>query len=294
MRQPPRLQKGDTIYLLSTARSVSKSDIQSFVEWLNSQGFSIKYGNTIGPVYHQFAGDDVCRHEDFQQALRDDSVKAIWCMRGGYGTVRMMEGLDAGDVASANKWLIGFSDVTYMHGFFQRAGLMSVHAPMGTLFSSTNIAAFEKTISILMGQPSFVDVAQHPKSTINHLAGRVLGGNLSMLYSMQGSPSMPMPSEQASILFIEEIDEYLYHIDRMLWALRNNQWLQQFSAIAVGGMTDMNDHQIPFGWQAEEIIAQHAQSVDIPVLFGVQSGHIYNNMPILLGGYNEFITKQKA
>ncbi|MCH8547006.1 MAG: LD-carboxypeptidase [Cryomorphaceae bacterium] len=291
MRRPPSLQKGDTIYLLSTARSVSKTDIRPFTEWLSAQGFLVTYGDTIGPVHHQFAGDDQCRHEDFRRALKDESVKAIWCMRGGYGTVRMMKGITYEDVLSANKWLLGFSDVTYMHGFFQNAGLMSIHAPMGTLFQSTNTLAFEQTINLLMGNPSVVDVQQHSRSTIKQLKGSVWGGNLSMLYSMQGSSSMPFPKDEQCILFIEEIDEYLYHIDRMMWALRNSQWLNKFSAIAVGGMTDMNDHNIPFGWHAEEIIASHAAELRIPVMFGVQAGHIYNNMPILLGGYNELNTK---
>lgn len=294
MRRPPSLQKGDTIYLLSTARSVSKTDIQPFVVWLNSQGFSIKYGNTIGPAHHQFAGDDKCRTEDFRRALNDERVKAIWCMRGGYGTVRMIDQLKEEEIEKANKWLLGFSDVTCMHGLFQNTGLESIHAPMGTLFTSTNIKAFEQVLNLLKGSINTVLVEPHLLSNISGLKGRVFGGNLSMLYSMQGSRYMPVPSEENSILFIEEIDEYLYHIDRMLWALRNSKWLQQFSAIAVGGMTDMNDHSIPFGWQAEEIITSHAEALDLPVLFGVQSGHIHNNMPILLGGYNEFITKQKA
>lgn len=288
MNQPPNIKTGDTIYLLSTARSVSQSEATPFANWLEENGFVVLLGNTIGAEHHQFAGDDEARRTDFLTALDAPDVSAIWCMRGGYGTVRMLEGIAPERIQNSNKWLLGFSDVTILHGFFHRCARMSVHAPMGGLFTKTKRTAFERSINLIRGIKESVAVLPHSLSTASQVCGRVLGGNLSMLYSMQGSRYMPQPNS-GDVLFIEDIDEYLYHIDRMLWALRNCGWLQQFSYWVVGGMTDMNDHALAFGWSAEQIIRQHADELKIPVMFGVQSGHLANNQPILFGGENTFI-----
>jgi muramoyltetrapeptide carboxypeptidase len=293
MIQPPFLKQGDAIYLLSTARSVTHARANQFAEWLQDKGYRVIFGKTIGPTHHQFAGNDQLRGEDFCAALDDPSVKAIWCMRGGYGSVRMMKYVDEIRVRKAQKWLLGFSDVTILHGYFQRCGLMSLHAPMGALFHQTDERAFTSTLKRLEGASVLVPAVSHALTTITTLKGRVLGGNLSMLYSMHGSKYMPEPNGN-DVLFIEEIDEYLYHIDRMMWALRNNGWIQSFSAWAIGGLTDMNDHKIPFGSNAEEIIREHADELGIPVLFGVCSGHMGANYPILLGGENVFCGEKHA
>ncbi len=292
MNQPPFLKKGDTIYLLSTARSVTSAQAQRFAQWLLDIGYRVIIGKSIGPSHHQFAGSDKLRGEDFCTALDHPDVKAIWCMRGGYGSVRMLTYIDERKVRNANTWLLGFSDVTILHGFFQRCGIASIHAPMGTLFDQTDERAFLCTIKRLEGESCAIPVLPHALTTLTTLKGRVVGGNLSMLYSMQGSPYMPKSMDN-DILFLEEIDEYLYHIDRMMWALRNSNWIQSFSAWAVGGLTDMNDHQLPFGWSAEEIIRQHADDLGVPIIFGVSSGHIRENYPIVLGAENEFCSENK-
>jgi muramoyltetrapeptide carboxypeptidase len=279
MIKPAHLEPGDTIYILSTARAASVEEVQPFIDWLKSRGFRVITGETIGSRLHQFAGDDELRARDFNAALRNPDVKVIWCARGGYGSIRMLDMIDTELIRQNPKWLTGFSDVTALHALFQREGVMSLHAFMAVQFNTTLPEVRENTLKMLKGEDT--EIPEYDTTEI--LKGRIYGGNLSILYSINGSDLLPSPTEPA-ILFIEEIDEYLYHIDRMLWAFRRSGWLSRFSAIVVGGMTDMNDHEIPFGWSAEEIIRFHADALKIPVVFNFPCGHVARNEPLMLGG----------
>jgi muramoyltetrapeptide carboxypeptidase len=284
MITPPFLQPGDSIYLLSTARSASLADVTPFINWLESNQFKVIIGESIGPVYHQFAGDDELRKRDFQKAIDHKEVKAIWCARGGYGSVRMMRDVSLLSLKKYPKWLVGFSDVTALHGIFQNQNTCSLHNWMAVQFPQISEKAKKRSLEILTGKRPSLTFEKHPLNTSTEIYGRVVGGNLSILYSMLGSCDLPQVSKPG-ILFIEEIDEYLYHVDRMMHALRRSGFLRRFSGILVGGMTDMNDHEIPFGWSAEEIIQEHALQADIPVIFNLPTGHLNDHQGLILGEY---------
>lgn len=283
MTSPPFLKPGDTIYLLSTARYASLKDVEPMKVWLEDSGFNVLIGESIGPVYHQFAGDDALRNRDFQTAIDHPKVKAIWCARGGYGSVRMMENISLKALNTHPKWLIGFSDVTALHGQFQNHQFASIHSWMAVQFPNITEQAKQHTLALIKGEPTVIHFPSHSLNSTNHLEGTMVGGNLSILYSMLGSCDLPKAPANG-ILFIEEIDEYLYHIDRMMHGLRRAGYLQQFEAIAVGGLTDMNDHQIPFGWNAEQIMSNHARKLGIEVIFNLPVGHINDHHAIVLGG----------
>lgn len=283
MNHPPKLQAGDSIYLLSTARYASKEDVRPMKKWLESEGFRVILGASIGPIQHQFAGDDKLRNRDFQNAINHPEVKAIWCARGGYGSVRMMENIALDALYTHPKWLIGFSDVTALHGKFQNHQFASIHAWMAVQFPSITEEARKQTLSLLRGTPAKMSFTPHPLNTTRQMEGVVVGGNLSILYSMLGSDDLPVPPKNA-LLFIEEIDEYLYHIDRMMFALKRAGYLEQFRGFLVGGLTDMRDHQVPFGWSAEEVIQQHALELNKDVIFNLPVGHINNHHALILGG----------
>ncbi|MCC5917992.1 MAG: LD-carboxypeptidase [Cryomorphaceae bacterium] len=280
---PKFLRPGDAIYLLSTARSATRESVKPFVDWLENSGYRVILGKTIGPKFHQFAGDDAFRAADFNFALHHPDVKAIWCARGGYGSIRMLDMIDANAISQHPKWLIGFSDVTAIHGLFQREGVMSLHGFMAGLFEDTLPDAREQTLQVLTGGAgNDYWLKSVPQANAYFPDAVVFGGNLSMLYSMNGSDLLSQPEGRAA-LFIEDVDEYLYHIDRMMWAFRRSGYLQKFNYLLVGTMADMNDHDVPFGQDAREIIQSHADALNIPVYFDFPVGHQNSNFPLILG-----------
>lgn len=280
--RPPALKKGDTVYFLSTAKKVSLTDIafanNLFVEW----GLNVVFGKTIAAEYHQFAGDDQLRRLDFQTALDDTNIKAIICVRGGYGTVRMMDDLDYHVFMRHPKWIVGFSDITFLHTHISNTlGIQTLHASMPFMLENKSEAAIETMRAELFGEKTHFDIPTHPLNRAGSDKGILIGGNLSILYSITGTKSGM--NTVGKLLFLEDLDEYLYHIDRMMLNLKRSGKLSELAGLVVGGFTQMHDNEIPFGKNAYEIIAEHVQEYDYPVCFDFPAGHISDNRALVMG-----------
>ena len=274
MNTPPFLTPGDTIAIVSTARKIAKDEIEVAVKVLSDWGLNVKVGDTMGLENDQYAGTDDARAQDFQNFLDDTNVKAILCARGGYGTVRMVDRLDFSQFIESPKWVIGYSDITVLHSHIHsNYEVSTLHAIMPISFKDFN----EDSLTIqslkrgMFGENLNVDFNTHELNRSGECNGELIGGNLSVLYSLLGSPSDV--DTNSKILFLEDLDEYLYHIDRMMINLKRSGKLKNLAGLLIGGMTDMNDNEIPFGKTAEEIILEHVHEYDYPVAFGFPTGH---------------------
>lgn len=296
---PSSLKKGDCIALLATARKISYAEIEPAVKIFEAAGFKVKTGASIGAEHNQFAGNSDLRAKDFQQMLDDDTVKAIICARGGYGTVQIIDKIDFSGFIKKPKWIVGYSDVTVLHAHIQQNfGIQTLHATMPVNFPKTATnSAVETLIEALKGVPLVYKFSID--KSVQHLVkagkaeGILVGGNLSVLYSLCGSASFPDTS--GKVLFIEDLDEYLYHIDRMMMNLKRNGVFDNLNTLIVGGMNDMNDNAIAYGKTAEEIISENVKEYNFPVLFGFPAGHIENNLALKMGAMVQLqIEKEKA
>jgi muramoyltetrapeptide carboxypeptidase len=284
--RPPYLQKGDTIIILSTARKITIEEVTPAIQIFESWGLKVKLGKTIGLVDKQYAGTDAEREADLQVAVSDPEIRAIICARGGYGTVRMMDNIDWTGMLKHPKWFTGFSDMTYIHIHLnQTLGVQTLHSSVPVFFPKNTPEAIDSMRKQLFGELVPFSVPAHPLNRQGAAKGTVIGGNLSILYSITGTKSGF--NTAGKILFLEDIDEYLYHIDRMMMNLKRSGKLQDLAGLIVGGMTDMKDNAIPFGKNAEEIIAEHVAEFNYPVCFGFPAGHIPDNRAIVLGKVTE-------
>ena len=282
MLRPPALKSKNQIRILTTARKVSLEEIQEAKNWLEGLGYEVSLGTTIGLEEHQYGGTDTDRIRDFQEALDDAQVMAIWFARGGYGSIRVLENIDWNKFIQNPKWLIGFSDMTIWHNQVnQFYGIQTLHAIMPLTFPKASAEAKNLLAENLSGNFPAINWSIYPNNKKGDIAeGEIIGGNLSILYSLLGTKSGF--NTNGKILFIEEIDEYLYHIDRMMMSLKLAGKLDGLKALVVGGFTDIKDNEIPFGKSYEEIILEHTKDFNYPVLFDFPAGHIEDNRPIAL------------
>lgn len=281
--RPPALQHGDAVYLLSTARKITREEIQPAIKKLEEWGLKVIIGETIGKEWRQFAGTDEERKRDFQKALDDKNVKAIICARGGYGTVRMMDDLSFDEFMKNPKWVVGFSDITFLHVHISNSiGIQTLQAVMPFSFPNATADALESLRKELFGEKNTYEIPSHCLNRLGESKGILIGGNLSILYSITGTKSGMNTS--GKILFLEDLDEYLYHIDRMMMNLKRSGKLHNLAGLIVGGFTEMKDNKVPFGITAEEIIAEHVAAYNYPVCFGFPAGHINDNRALVMGG----------
>lgn len=280
--RPPALQKGDSVYLLSIARKITIEELQPAILTFESWGLKVVIGKTIGKEFRQFAGTDAERREDFQTALDDKNVKAIICARGGYGTVRMMDDLNYDEFMKHPKWVVGFSDVTYLHtDISNNLGIQTLHAVMPFSFSKATPEAIETMRKELFGVKNEFEIAPHELNRIGNAQGILIGGNLSILYSITGTKSGINTS--GKILFLEDLDEYLYHIDRMMMNLKRSGKLNDLAGLVVGSFTEMKDNKVAFGCTAYDIIAEHVAEFNYPVCYNFPTGHIEDNRALVMG-----------
>ncbi|MEC5164592.1 muramoyltetrapeptide carboxypeptidase [Flavobacterium sp. PL11] len=281
MITPPYLKKGDTVAIVATARKNLDDNLKPAVDLLKSWGLNVIIGSTIGLDNNQLAGTDEQRAADFQQQMDNPNVKMIWCVKGGYGTVRIIDLLDFTKFKKNPKWLVGFSDVTALHNHLNTMGYKSIHGIMPVTVARATLQAVETMRTALFGEKLKYEVQPFKMNRTGKATGALVGGNLSILYSLFGSPSAIDCSDK--ILFIEDLDEYLYHIDRMMMNLKRNGCLESIKGILVGSMTTMKDNDIPWGKNAIEIIDDVTKKYNIPVLYNFPAGHIRDNRALILG-----------
>ncbi len=278
---PAPLKKGDTIAIVSTARKISASEIEPSVNYFKKLGYQIILGKTIGLEFHQFAGTDKERAEDFQNMINNPEVKVIWCARGGYGTVRIIDYIDFSPLLSSSKWVIGYSDITVLHSHLHQLNIASIHAPLAFDFNKASAEAKQLLPNLLKGTISPMSFKNNPNNKLGTATGIAVGGNLSVLYSLCGSDSAI--NTDGKILFLEDLDEYLYHIDRMLQNLDRNGLFKNLAGLVIGGMTKMHDHTIPFGFSVKEQILEITKNYNYPIVFDAPFGHIEDNRPLIFG-----------
>ena len=281
MTFPKSLQKGDKIAIVATARKASKEDLKPAIDLLKKWGLQPVIGSSIGLEDHQFAGSDEQRAKDLQQQLNDPEIKAIWCAKGGYGTVRILDLLDFSAFKKNPKWIIGYSDVTALHSHINNFSIASLHAQMCLGVETKSEASRETLKKILFGEELNYQFSPSKLNKKGIAEGELVGGNLSVLYSLCGSNSAI--NTNGKILFLEDLDEYLYHVDRMMQNLKRNGMLEHLAGLVIGGMSDMNDNTIPFGKTAEEIIAETVAEYDYPIAFNFPAGHIEDNQALIFG-----------
>ena len=281
MIRPGYLKKGATVAIVSTARKVSKKELIPAITILKNWGLKVVLGNSIEAEDHQFAGNDELRTSDFQSMLDNHNVNAIWCARGGYGTVRIIDQLDFTNFINHPKWIIGYSDVTVLHSHLHQLGIETLHAQMPVSIETKTEVTINSIRTTLFGEKYGIKIPSEESNITGKASGQLIGGNLSILYSLCGSPSAI--NTKGKILFIEDLDEYLYHIDRMLQNLKRNGMFDELEGLIVGGMTQMHDNDIPFGKSAEEIILSICSEYDFPIAFNFPAGHLDDNRALMMG-----------
>jgi len=282
MQKPANLKKGDKIAIVSTARKLTLDELQPGIDILESWGLEVVLGDNLFKEDNQFAGTTNDRIADFQRAIDDDEIKAIICARGGYGTVKIIDELDFSKFIKSPKWIVGYSDVTVLHNHInQNFEIETLHAIMPFGFNSNTAEAIKSLRISLFGVSSFYTCKPNEFNIKGEAEGELVGGNLSIIYSLTGTKSQI--NTIGKILFIEDLDEYLYHVDRMMMNLDRAGMLSELKGLVVGGMTDMNDNAIPYGKTAKEIILETVKKYNYPVCFDFPAGHIDDNSTLIFG-----------
>ena len=281
MKQIPFLHQGSKIGIVAPARKVTPEEMQYAIDWLEEQGFEPVYDDRLFAEHHIFAGDDDFRAAVLQEYLDNEEIEAIWLARGGYGSIRIIDKLDFSRFLQHPKWVIGFSDTSVIHGKLNRLGVPSLHAAMPFYFANKTPKAKQSLFDALTGKALHYEIAPQPENRNGEMEGEIVGGNLSVLYGMIGSDTFP--ELEGKILFIEEVDEYIYHIDRMMHALKRAGKLARLKGLIIGGLTQIHDNSHPFGMTAEEVIAEAVAEYDYPVCFGFPAGHFDDNRAVVFG-----------
>jgi len=281
MRTPPFLQTGAIAGFSAPARKITEVELAPALKTIRSFGLKPIVDQMLFAASDQFAGDDAHRAQLLQRLLDEPEVKVVFFVRGGYGSLRIIDQLDFTAFSKNPKWLVGYSDITVLHARLQQLGFESLHATMPINFGENTPDAISSLLMTLKGIAPAYQFNSHPLNRQGEVVAEVVGGNLSTLFSLLGSETFPETA--GKILFLEDLDEYLYHIDRMMMAIKRAGKLSHLAGLIVGGMTKMNDNTVPFGLSANEIIAQHVESFDFPICFDFPAGHFTDNRALILG-----------
>lgn len=284
--QPPYLQKGDTVMIVAPAGILkNREDVIGKAKALaESWGLYVKYGEHLFNQNHHFAGTDEERISDMQKAIDDPAVKAIWAARGGYGSVRIIDQLDFSALEEHPKWIIGYSDITAFHNHLNGLGYESLHAMMGTSmdFDPEETKESKETLrKALFGESLAYHIAPSPYNKLGSAEGVLVGGNLTLLLTMLGSESQL--DTEGKILFIEEIGEYKYHIDRILQSLKRAGYFEQLKGVIVGDMSNIKKNTTIWGSTTEQLILDAFKAYNFPVLFNFPAGHENDNRALIMG-----------
>lgn len=293
---PPYLKKGDTIGMVCPAGYMPLDNFQQCLNTLGHWGFQVKLGCTPGNQFHYFSGTDEVRLQDLQNMLDDDEVAAILCARGGYGTGRIIEKLDFERFVQKPKWIIGFSDITVLHCHLLRNfNTASLHAPMAAAFNEGEFQnEYVRSLELaLTGIKADYMHASHEFNRSGRCSGDLIGGNLSLLVHLIGTSSDLNYDEK--ILFIEDVGEYIYNIDRMMYQLKRSGKLNKLKGLVVGKFSEMKDTNIPYGQTAEEVIRDVVAEYDFPVCFDFPVSHDRENFALKVGvKYDLAIEKEEV
>jgi muramoyltetrapeptide carboxypeptidase len=281
IKHPPHLKKGDKVAIVCPAKQLPQP-IDSAIKILEAWGLTVIVGETVNTAYHQFAGTDESRTQDLQKYLDDSDVKAVIAGRGGYGTIRIIDDLDFTAFLKSPKWIVGFSDITVLLShIYAQFGLPSIHAQMPYTFDESTPEALESLKNALFGER----ISYQYESTFNNRPGQaegiLIGGNLSLLMALEGSASEVDFTDK--ILFLEEVGEHEYAVDRMLRSFYRKGKLAKLKGLIIGAFNGMTPELIPFGQTPEQVIWEIVKAYDYPVCFNFPTGHINNNMAMIVG-----------
>lgn len=281
------------IAIAAPARCVTPQDVEFAINWLETNGFEPIYDERLFAKDFIFAGSDDFRASVIQEYMDSDDIDAILFARGGYGSIRIIDKLDFTRFVKHPKYFIGFSDTTVFHGMMQRLGIPSVHGPFAGHFDRRTPESVQSFYNVLTDKPLHYEWPSHLLNRLGEAKGVIVGGNLSVLYGMIGSKSFP--ETDGKILFIEEVDEYIYHIERMMYGLKRSGKLAGLKALVIGGLTRIQDNPEPFDKTVEQAIYNMVQEYDYPVVFGFPAGHQPDNRAIVFGKEASFIiTEEKS
>ena len=270
------------IRIISPAKAIEKEHVEFAKNFLESHSFEVEISSNCLGQNHYFSGTDQERLSDFQDALNDNSIDVILCARGGYGCIRIVDDLNFSNFIKHPKLIIGFSDVTvfhnHVHGNF---GLPTVHASMPLNFSTNSIKSLQSIVDVINKKTLKYTLDRHSNNKNGIVEAKIIGGNLSIIYALIGTNSDI--DFDNKILFIEDVGEYVYTIDRMMWALKKSGKLNKLAGLIVGGMTNIKDTETPFGKSVNEVILESVNHLEIPVCFDFPAGHLNDNRTIVFG-----------
>jgi muramoyltetrapeptide carboxypeptidase len=281
MIQPPALNPGDLIYITAPAKLMDPQAVKYAKKHLEENGFKVLISENCLGKHHYFSGTDEERLLDFQFGIDHPDVRAILCARGGYGCIRLVDRINWANILREPKWLIGFSDITVFHHRLNKLGVQSIHGSMPINFEKNTDAALTSLVNTLQGSwPQFL-LPSNQSNKAGIATGNLIGGNLSIVYSMLGTDDQF--DFEASILFLEDIGEHYYQVERMLYALKKAGVFQKIKGLIIGGISELEDTDPPLGRTIEEMVLDQLEYTRIPVLFGFPGGHIADNRAIIVG-----------
>ncbi|HAA10763.1 MAG TPA: LD-carboxypeptidase [Cytophagales bacterium] len=279
---PSKLNAGDEVIIVATANKVDKKAIFSARDMLSTWGLRVRFGQHLLGEDFEFSGTDSQRLEDLQAALDDPTAKAVLAARGGYGTSRLIDHLNLSGLKKHPKWIVGYSDLTAIHGWLVDQGIVSLHATMPQIMiREEEHRSAESLRRVLFGNWPIIEVEGQPENRFGEAKGRVVGGNLSLLVHAIGTLSDV--ATRGRILFLEDVGEKHYHIDRMMVQMRRSGKLSRLAGLVVGGFSDLEDEALTFGKTAYQIIAEHVSEYSYPVGMGFPIGHVAPNLALPLG-----------
>jgi muramoyltetrapeptide carboxypeptidase len=282
MIKPPYLVENDVVWIVSPAKFIDEKYIIDAVTILESWGLQVNIGKHCLSKSTLYAGSDQDRLLDFQCALNDKEAKAVFCARGGYGSIRIINDLDWSFFIQNPKWIVGFSDITVFHSYLNNfLNTMSIHGTMPLNFIDNSKAALSTLYASLFGNHHSFSIKTSRHNIQGKASGVLVGGNLSVFYSLLGTHFKTTSSEV--ILFIEDLTEMKYHIDRMLYSMEYSDFYNSIKGVVVGSFTHITDGTIPFEKTVEDIILTHFSPLNIPVLFDFPAGHIPDNQALVFG-----------
>ncbi len=281
IKQPPFLKIGDKIALVCPAKKLPKT-VDYAIQVLESWGLEVVLGKSFYGDFHQFAGTDELRCMDLQQQLDDPKIKAVIAARGGYGTIRIIDQLNFETFVQQPKWLIGFSDITVLLSHVYAVyGISSIHGQMPYTFEDSTAEALEGLRKVLFGESLSITYQSNFSNRPGEVEGTLIGGNLALLLAVEGSVSEMDYTDK--ILFIEDVGEYEYAVDRMLRTLKRKGKLKNLKALIVGAFNGVDPEAIPFGQSFEEVVQELVKEYNYPVCYNFPTGHIEDNRTMVIG-----------